>query len=737
MNRITLRGCRADVLAGYLQALGLLRVVAEQVDPRARMHWRGDVAVLDTTLSEEELFAWLVDAYVPVPIVSPWNSGSGFAGNGKSRTAEKSLADVRTLNDERFRPLQAAIAKSEQIVAEGRRRGWGGNKGELWAKDRKIDVIRLCRALLPDDALPWLDVAVTLTLDDLAFNALAGTGGNFGRQELSATYYDRLLRLIGPTAKLADSRAWAEAAVLGREDVAYLRETVGQYDPGRAGGIHSAADEKGDGFANPWSFVLVMEGTLLFASAAVRRNGTGRSGEAKPFFTRSTPLGHGSAAEAESVKGEQWVPLWDQPAGAGEVAQLIGEGRAQWRHRQATSGLEFALALASLGVDRGLTGFHRFVIAERLGQNPLAIHAGKVKVAARPDEGLLRGPYTWLEQVRRAGATNAVASALRRVEREVFAVAAGDGPQALARFVIEFGRLHELVGQSGQTRSQVKPYAAIRPPDWLKALEHVNQGREEFRLAAGLASLNDNPKNPGPSIRALLTRADGRAWQDAPGCGVDLFGVTLIRALAEAHRIRVIKAQDDRPSLDGEDVTSRGVQTAFDYGLRLPISLVGRFLADASGDELVADYLRGLLALGCPSRTEASWPRQPEPLVSDWGLPLLVPFFGTGDLTVRVRDRQTGEQRPHPVRLAPRPDWISRLAARGVDAVSREAVTRLRMAGLEPRVRVVPASRADGARLAAALLLSVTRQERERSLTRICVAETARYDTPDTQGVPA
>nr|WP_162641807.1 type I-U CRISPR-associated protein Csx17 [Streptosporangium sp. 'caverna'] len=725
------------MLAGYLQALGLLRVVSAQIDPRARLHWRGDIAVLDSLMSEKELSTWLVDAYMPAPIVSPWNSGSGFAGNGKSRTAEKSLADVRSLNDTRFRPLQEAIAKSEQIVVEGQQRGWGGSKGELWAKNHKIDVIRLCRALLPDEALPWLDVAVTLTLDDLAFNALAGTGGNLGRQELSATYYDRLLRLMGAKAKAADSRAWAEAALFGREDVAYLRETVGQYDPGRAGGIHSAADEKADGFANPWSFVLTMEGTLLFASAAVRRNGTGRAGEAKPFFTRSTPLGHGSAAEAESVKGEQWVPLWDQPAGAGEVAQLIGEGRAQWRHRQATSGLEFALALASLGVDRGLTGFHRFVIAERLGQNPLAIHAGKITVASRRDEGLLRGPYAWLEQVRRAKPTNAVATALRRVERELFAVAAGDGPRALSRFVIEFGRLHELVGQSGRMRSEVKPYTPRRPPDWLQALEHLDQGRDELWLAAGFASLRDDPRTAGPSIRTLLTHADGARWQDSPRSGVDLLGATLIRALAQSHRVRVIDAQDGRPGLDGEDPAARGVQTAFDYGLRLPMSLISRFLTDTSNDELVADYLRGLLALGCLSRSEAAWPQQPEALVPDWALPLLVPFFGTGQLTVQVRDRQGGEKRLHPVLLSPQPDWVSRLAARGVNAVSREAVLRLRMAGLEPRIKVVPASRADGARLAAALLLLVTKHDRERSLARICVAETARYDTSDKQGVPA
>ncbi|GAA3264341.1 hypothetical protein GCM10020216_108280 [Nonomuraea helvata] len=49
---------------------------------------------------------------------------------------------------------------------------------------------------------------------------------------------------------------------------------------GRARGIHSAAGEKADGFANPCSSAVAMKGTFPFAGAAVRRNGTGRAEEA-------------------------------------------------------------------------------------------------------------------------------------------------------------------------------------------------------------------------------------------------------------------------------------------------------------------------------------------------------------------------------------------------------------------------------------------------------------------------
>jgi len=745
VNRMPLNGCRADVLAGYLQALGLLRALATQTDPDARLHWSGDVPVLHTCLARDDLLTWLTEAYVPAPIVSPWNSGSGFAGNGKSKSAEQALAEVRDSPEPRFSRLREAILAGERVVAEGRRRGWGGKKDELWAKEHKADVVGLCRATLPDDALPWLDVAVTLTLDDLAFNAIVGTGGNFGRQELVKTYYERLLTLMGPAANRKRSREWAEAALLGREDVPYLRDTVGQYDPGRAGGIHSSPDEKGDGFANPWSFVLVMEGTLLFAASAVRRNAASRSVEAKPFFTRATPLGHGSAAEDEATKGEQWAPLWDRSAGLAEITHLIGEGRAQWGGRHAASGLEFAMALASLGVDRGLTGFRRYVIAERLGQNPLAIPAGRVTVVSRPEERLVGAPYKWIARLNRMQLPKGVATAVRRVEREMFDLATGGGPASLARFVIEFGRLHEAVARSGALRSQIKPYRAESPQDWLATLDKLPEGREELWLAAGIASLRDDGSKSGPPIRSLLTRVRDTEWVDAPATGLDLYGATLVRALAEAHRLRMIAisatsantGDDANPTNEpavNDDATVRGVQTAYPHGQWLPTRLVDRFARGEVDDDLIADYLRGLLALDYDRQTKVKAPlppwRTPDPALS-----LLLPFFGPDDLTFRVLDRTTGNEVQHKVRLAPRPEWIPRLIARGVPAIADDALLRLRLAGLPPVV-----SRLTGAspptRLAAALLMPVSPHARERAVARVCAVKTVPRDTDQSPETP-
>lgn len=724
-----LRGCAATTLAGYLQALGLLRVLTLQRDPGARLHWVGNRPVLTTGLDHEELLDWLIDAYRPSPIISPWNSGSGFAGNGKSPAAERALTAIADSTTERLAPLRAAIHAGRAVVVEARRRSYGGTGEELWAKEHKTDVIQLCRNMLPDDALLWIDAAVALTAAHPAYNPLAGTGGNFGRQELSATFLQRLLVLIGPDADRTRSRRWGQAVLMGDESVPYLRETVGQYDPGRAGGIHSSPGEKSDdsGFVNPWANVLTLEGVLLFAGATVRRHGTEASSAALPFLTRSTAVGHSTAAEAETVKGELWAPLWPRPATLAEIGQLLGEGRATWRGRQARTGLDFVLAVAALGVDRGIGSFSRFVIAERLGQNPLAVAAGRVQVRRHPEERLLRAPYDWVRRVQRAGLLPAgIATAVRQVEREIYAVATGEGPGALRRFVIAFGRLHEAVARSGAIRAQVPPFSS-RETSWAPVL---GDGGEELRIALGYAGLRDARPRPHAGLRELLTRisisaAAGLTWSDQPATGIEITGSTLAKALAEAHRRRTFlpPAADSRPGakdLPTEPISSRA---AFPHGRWVPAALLERFTLGDTNDELIADYLRGLLVLGCDAKAAEPFGDEDRharhPIIR-----IFLPFFGTHALNMQIGT----PPRPVTIDFSPRADWVPRLIAAGPSNVLADVLLRLKLAGCPPVVTepALRANRIDGVRLAAALLLLVPPAHRIRALNATC-----QIPTPD------
>ena len=55
MNKIKLLGCRPEPLLSYLKALGVFRLVSEQVDRDARAAWEDDVFVLHTSLTQDEL----------------------------------------------------------------------------------------------------------------------------------------------------------------------------------------------------------------------------------------------------------------------------------------------------------------------------------------------------------------------------------------------------------------------------------------------------------------------------------------------------------------------------------------------------------------------------------------------------------------------------------------------------------------------------------------------------------
>src|SRR5918912_3232777 len=74
-NRITLRGCAPEPLIHYLKALGVLRLVAEQLDPDVRGAWQSDAFVISTGKTGEEILNFFLHDYRPTPIVAPWNGG--------------------------------------------------------------------------------------------------------------------------------------------------------------------------------------------------------------------------------------------------------------------------------------------------------------------------------------------------------------------------------------------------------------------------------------------------------------------------------------------------------------------------------------------------------------------------------------------------------------------------------------------------------------------------------------
>lgn len=709
MTELVLDGCRVAPLGSYLQALGMLRVTTRLLDIDAAGHWAAQRFVVSGRFaSTGDLVEELVTRFEPGTILSPWNAGSGFAGNGKNVTAERALQRVRESDDPRLARLRAAVGAADGVVRTGRELGWGGKGDELWDKKHKVTLLRLYRNRLPDDALAWVDAAVALgNEEERTYSRLLGTGGVFGRQDLSATYLQRLLSVLEDRR----SHDWLRAALTGDESVPYLRDAVGQFDPSRAGGIQSSPWEKADdkGFVNPWSFLLTLEGALLFAGAVVRRLGAQFARPSLPFQVRGSTAGFDSAAGDETVLGEIWVPEWTRPATLAEVQHLLAEGRAEWRAGPARTGLDFARAVATLGVDRGIDAFDRHVFVDRHGQNPLAVPAGRILVRERGEVGLLAEIDPWLARLGADTMPGDIQAGVRRVEQALFALAARGGTHRLVEVFVTVGRLHEAAARSSAARAAGPPLLLPRGDPLLTTLTQDGPAGSdgELRVALALVTLQDRAR-PGlaedlRTLRPLLQPvvADGAVARWAPGPALAPLHAGVAQALAEAARRRAFPGVVPEPMTDIEPAV-RGVRIAYESGLALAAADRMAFVGGELDETRLSYLVAGLLCVSWPRRERASLPGGSAAL-PDPALDLLLLFTAA---------------EPTPLLVRPGSWWPAALVAGHTDEVLADARRRVRLAGQRFVINSRPPS-ADGAHLAASLLLRSTPASRTHALGRV------------------
>ncbi|MGH3823373.1 MAG: type I-G CRISPR-associated protein Cas8g1/Csx17 [Pseudonocardiaceae bacterium] len=722
MTELTLRGCRTTPLGSYLTALGLLRAITRLLDGEATGRWERQQFVLGSRFDTlDELVDELLTRFEPEAIVSPWNAGSGFAGNGKNVTAERALETVRQSDDPRLTHLQEAVHAGDRVVARGRELGWGGKGDDLWDKARKRDVLELCRNEFPDHALPWLDAAVALGQDDdPAYSRLLGTGGNFGRQDLSATYLARVQSVLTDRR----TRDWLCSLLSGEESTPYLRDAVGQFDPGRAGGIQSSPLEKSDdkGFVNPWAFLLTVEGTLLFATAVVRRHGADYARVALPFQVRGCAAGYPTQAPGENVLAELWAPEWAAPARLDEVTHLLSEGRAEWNDRPVSSGLDFARAVATLGVDRGIAAFERHLFVDRHGQNPLAVPAGRIEVPRKPRGRLPARLDAWLGRLPRTELPSQVEARLRAVEQALFGHARSGAPDHLADVFAALGRCHEAVARSSSVRRSVPPLLLPGGPALLGELRAAAADDRELQIALALATARD--RDPQLPLRTLLSpvtveRGHWVSWTDRPALAP--LGGGLVTALAEAARRRGFPGAVREVPTDLEPAV-KGVRIGFQDGVQVTAATVHAFAAGELDEQRIAALLAGLLTVDWSGTQDVvlapgGRPR-PDPAVD-----LLLPFTGTSAIRL-----------PEEKLLRPGSEWPTLLQAGRTADVLADAARRLRIAGLRDVINPGAAPH-EGARLAAVLLLRVPDGDRLRALRRVAVLPAPTID--QNQEIPA
>ena len=453
--------------------------------------------------------------------MSPWNRGSGFY-----KPDDPGITPLSKSAAERFGPCRSGIEAAQRLLSdieaadqavraikrETKLAGLGKAqrealrqspeyKARLAAAERhfkalKADLIRAARASWRGPHLQWMNAAIVIDdQGEARFPALLGTGGSDGNLDFTNNFMQRLNEVFdvegAEGAHRPRAASWLEGALWGSPSYACLADrAVGQYLPGMAGGANSANGADGESLLNPFDFLLMMEGSLVFTAYAVRRlEQRGASRAAAPFVVSSHAAGYASASPAdESARGEQWMPLWSQPMTLRETQHLFAEGRAQIGASTARDALDLAGAAASLGVARGVVAFQRFGYIERNGQSNLAVPLGRFAVRDQPapEMACLDDIGPWLKRLRRQardkGATAQLVVAERELARSVFELLQHPGEPVRWQGLLALLAAVEAVMRTG-TGFKAQPIPPLRP-EWVTA---ADDGSPEFRLALSFA----------------------------------------------------------------------------------------------------------------------------------------------------------------------------------------------------------------------------------------------------------
>ncbi|OQX09773.1 MAG: type I-U CRISPR-associated protein Csx17 [Desulfobulbaceae bacterium A2] len=731
-----LAGCAPAPLAHYLKALGILRLVSEQVDPTARGWWDGERFRLLTSLDREGLERFFLEAYQPTPLASPWNKGSGYfyAGDPGLSPVEASTAnrfkllreginagrsllgaletadqDVRAIKNETKSNLLTPAEKQALKASDEYKKRLA--EAERKFKKLKTELIPIIRLEWRGAHREWMDAAMVL-LDDGTpkFPALLGTGGNDGRLDFTNNFFQRLNEIFYLDDQDGKQRlfakAWLSDALWGGGCLhCQAGSAVGQYLPGMAGGANSGNGPDDNSLLNPFDFILMLEGAMLFSASATRRLGVphGSSRVAAPFAVGGQGAGYASAADSdESARGEQWMPLWGHPMLLGELKHLLAEGRAQVGARAVKEPLDLARAVARLGVARGINAFQRYGYIERNGQANLAVPLGRFVVPEQtvPQIACLDDLDVWLPRLRLQArdtkthkASHRLKASEHRLAEAIFAVLQHPNEAARWQAVLLALAGVEAVMVSG---SGVKagPIPKLRP-EWVPA---GDDGSPEYRLAVSLALQAANFKRDKTPINPVRKHWIAIKNQETAAVMSGRSGLDDAIALVERRLI---------------EATQNGMRSLSMKAAPRAASSLADLAALASGEidlDRTLSLARALMAVD--GRAWAMRPQLFKPPAKNERL-------WPDDAWLVIRLAMLPWPLPDGREIKADPAIIRRLASGDAATALELALRRLRAAGIRPAVRTGAALPQVARLWAAALAFPINRTTAEFMLRRL------------------
>jgi len=420
----------------------------------------------------------------------------------------------------------------------------------------------------------------------------------------------------------------------------------------------------------------------------------------------SSPAGYGTGSSVEyrttGSRGELWLPLWQQPATYTEVAHVFAEARAEVSTRQAETGSDFARAVASLGVERGISSFVRFGFLQRSGRDGIiAAPLGRYRVSDSPAVDLLLDVDGWLRRLRSATRDEkeppeGLYRCLRQVDRAMMGLARSGSrhggtaaASTLQQVLVALGRTESWLSRSA-LRSKVRPLPGLRG-DWYV---QADDNSPEYRIAAALASIRSNPSGV-PAVRshveAVRVTAGSVQWSpDSPS-----------RVWGGAHLLDDMASVAIRRCLDAARLDVEAAP--FDAAVAISLEELLKFLAGQVDERRIEELV---LPLSMIQWRDAGAVGDKGDLASETGDLLLPAAYATLKLLFlpwRFKSHPGAEETK--IALEPRILPLLR-AGRSAEAYGL-ACRRLRVSGLPPLVSELTFPATTARRLAAALLIPI------------------------------
>ena len=482
-----LDGCTPTTISNYLKALGLFRIISQQKDGSVRARWNHERLEIDTILDKNEIIDFVQNYYEPSPIVSPWSY------NKYQKTKESLKGMIMHGRFRKYKDILSGMSAVEEVFS----RLLGAEMSKDTAKDNKPILLQLCRNMLPDDIVPWIDTVSVIDGDKPKFAPIMGRGGNDGNFDIAENFVKQLNSLLAPAnSRNGKSKNMLEASLFGGTMTLVGMSMVGHNPDGCTSPVGDQSF-KSKSMSNPWDFVLMMEGVVFFAGNLARRQSRGGGKAVFPFTTQASKAGYATATNDEDDLGEIWLPIWNNFATFREIRHVFNEGRVQLEGRQVETGTEFARAITRLGIERGISSFQRIVVVKRKGDAFLYTNSGRIYTTNEPAVHLLNELDKWYNPIQKTSktpkATGVLKYLVRCYDESILRLCQYQKREHLLSVMSVVGRLDRYsISVDG-----AKPLKSLTT-DWLKS---CYDGTPEFRLATSMASI----RTIGiPSIRENL-----------------------------------------------------------------------------------------------------------------------------------------------------------------------------------------------------------------------------------------